>query len=82
MYHMKRATVRDLRYNFPKIERMLRAGEDIQITKRNRIIARISPERQEAPQLPDFLGRMRKVFGDKVLETSTAELLSKDRDRF
>lgn len=39
MYHMKKASVRDLRYNFPKIERALRAGQEIQITKRNRVIA-------------------------------------------
>jgi len=82
MYHMKKASIRDLRYNFKKVERLLKAGEDIEVTKRNKVIARISPARDEQPKLPDFLGRMRKIFGDKILETSTAELLSKDRDRF
>ena len=28
MHHMKRASVRDLRYNFPAVERMLRQGRD------------------------------------------------------
>src|SRR6266700_8135291 len=41
MYHMKKASVRELRYDFAKIERMLRHGEEIQITKRRRVIARL-----------------------------------------
>lgn len=82
MYHMKRATVRDLRYNFPKIEKMLRAGNDIQITKRNKVIARLSPESEKRPPMPDFLGRMREMFGDKIFEPSNAELIAEDRDRF
>lgn len=82
MYHMKKATVRDLRYNFPKIERMLRAGEEIQVTKRNKVVARINPPWDEQPEMPDFLARIRKIFGDKVFEPSTAELLAEDRDRF
>lgn len=82
MYHMKRATLRDLRYNFPKIERMLRAGNEIQITKRNKVIARLSPENEKHPEMPDFLGRMREMFGDKVFEPTNADLIAEDRDRF
>jgi antitoxin (DNA-binding transcriptional repressor) of toxin-antitoxin stability system len=40
MYHMATASVRDLRYEFKKIERLLLQGEEIQITKRRRVIAR------------------------------------------
>ncbi len=82
MYHMKKATVRDLRYNFPKIERMLRAGNEIQITKRNKVIAKLSPETDKPPEMPDFFGRMREMFGDKIFERSNAELIAEDRDRF
>ena len=38
---MRKASVRDLRYSFKKIERLLREGEEIQITKRRRVIARL-----------------------------------------
>lgn len=79
MYHMKKATVRDLRYDFRKIERALRAGEEIEITKRGKRIARLVPETQKAP-LPDFMARLREMFGDKQLEVSGAELISRDRD--
>ena len=43
MYHMKRASVRDLRYDFPKVEKMLAEGESIEITKRNQVIGTLTP---------------------------------------
>ena len=83
MYHMTKASVRDLRYDFKKIERLLLRGEEIQITKHRRVVGRLVPERAEvAKELPDFMGRLRKIYGDKVLAVSGAELISKDRDRY
>lgn len=82
MHHMKTVTVRDLRYDFPKVERMLRKGVEVQVTKRGKPIARLTPEPTERPPLPDFLGRLQEIYGDKVLEVSGAELIRQDRDRF
>jgi antitoxin (DNA-binding transcriptional repressor) of toxin-antitoxin stability system len=84
MYHMTKASVRDLRYEFKKIERLLRQGEEIQITKRRRVIARLVPESEEGAKkkMPDFRARMRAIFGDKVLAVSGADLISADRDRY
>jgi antitoxin (DNA-binding transcriptional repressor) of toxin-antitoxin stability system len=83
MYHMRKASVRDLRYDFKKIERLLLQGEEIEITKRQQVIARLIPERSaKLRRLPDFLGRLRTIYGDKVLEVSGAELVAKDRDRY
>jgi antitoxin (DNA-binding transcriptional repressor) of toxin-antitoxin stability system len=83
MYHMTKASVRDLRYAFKKIERLLLQGEEIQITKRRRVIARLVPEREGVPKaLPDFEARVRKIYGDKMLAVSGAELISSDRNRY
>ena len=83
MYHMKRASVRDLRYEFKKIERLLLQGEEIQITKRRRVIARLVPDGTEAAKkMPDFLARLRSIYGDKILAVSGADLLSSDRSRY
>ena len=76
---MKKATVRDLRYDFPKIERVLRAGEEIQITKRNRVIARLVPEGNSG-ELPDIMARLREIYGDMRLEVSGAQLISEERE--
>jgi antitoxin (DNA-binding transcriptional repressor) of toxin-antitoxin stability system len=83
MYHMTKASVRDLRYDFKKIERLLLQGEEIQITKRQRVIARLVPEGAEvAKKMPDFEARIRRIYGDKVLAVSGADLISWDRNRY
>jgi antitoxin (DNA-binding transcriptional repressor) of toxin-antitoxin stability system len=83
MYHMKKASVRDLRYEFKKIERLLLQGEVVQITKRRRVIARLTPEApQPLAEMPDFLHRLRAIYGRKVLRTSGARLMAEDRSRY
>ena len=81
MYHMKKASVRDLRYQFKKIERLLHQGEEVQITKRRRVIARLVPETTEGKQIPDFVARLRAIYGDTVLAVTGADLISADRSR-
>ncbi|MCU1241839.1 MAG: hypothetical protein JWO71_2565 [Candidatus Acidoferrum typicum] len=82
MYHMKKATIRDLRYRFSKVEDMLSDGEEIHITKRKRTVARLLPaQANSAPQRPDFLGRLKKIY-KKTLKTAGADLISLERDRF
>jgi antitoxin (DNA-binding transcriptional repressor) of toxin-antitoxin stability system len=83
MYHMKTASIRDLRYDFKKVERMLSQGNVVEITKRRKVVAHLTPVPSERPPLPDFLARLKEIYGDKVLEVSGADLISADReDRF
>jgi antitoxin (DNA-binding transcriptional repressor) of toxin-antitoxin stability system len=81
MYHMKKASVRDLRYRFAEVETLLREGEEIQITKRRRVIARLVPTPPEpSVKRPDFLGRLKEAYGRKILKFSGAALLARDRE--
>jgi antitoxin (DNA-binding transcriptional repressor) of toxin-antitoxin stability system len=83
MYHMKSVTVRDLRYDFPKVERILREGKEVQITKRKKVIAKLVPEAAaSAAPLPDFSHRLQEIYGERVLERSGAELIREDRNRY
>jgi len=83
IHHMKTATVRDLRYRFPEIEARLRDGEEIQISKRKRVIARLVPERSRPKRSwPDFMARLQQMYGKKRLKVSGAELLAQERDRY
>jgi antitoxin (DNA-binding transcriptional repressor) of toxin-antitoxin stability system len=80
---MKRATVRDLRYSFKEVEARLAEGEEIEIVKRNKVIAKLVPVVPKPPrQWPDFLGRMKRIHGDVILTPTNAELIAQDRDRF
>ena len=83
MHHMTRATVRDLRYRFSKVHDLLQEGEEIQITKRGKPIAILVPVREQGPAgRPDFLARLKAIYGEKVLEVSGAELLAEERGRY
>ena len=74
--------MRDLRYNFAAVENLLQAGEEVQITRRKRVIARLlSPAETGSLKRPDFLARLRSIYGDKRLAESGAKLLSQERGR-
>lgn len=73
---MKTATVRDLRYDFPKIEGWLAGGEEILITKHAKPIARISADvapGEALVPLPDFAARRRKTWGDRIFTQQEVE---------
>lgn len=78
---MKSATVRDLRYHFSEIEARLQKGEEIEIRKRRRVIARLLPVKPRRGAYPDFAARIQQIFGDKMVEQTGAELVAEDRDR-
>jgi antitoxin (DNA-binding transcriptional repressor) of toxin-antitoxin stability system len=83
MHHMRKATVRDLRYRFSIVEELLREGNEIQITKRKHVIARLLPPAATGPiRMPDFRARMKAIFGNKKLKFSGAKLIAQDRERF
>jgi antitoxin (DNA-binding transcriptional repressor) of toxin-antitoxin stability system len=83
MYHMTKASVRDLRYRFHEVEDLLRQGQEIQITKRRRVIATLVPAKNESRiKLPDFESRLRKIYGNRKLQVTGAELIARDRERF
>lgn len=75
--------MRDLRYHFSEIENLLQEGEEIQITKRRRVVARLMPAHPSRPPArPDYLARLKKIYGGKQLAVSGSELLARERERF
>ena len=83
LHHMRKKSVRDLRYRFAAVEDLLQSGEEIVITKRKRVIARLLPPAPARPtRRPDFLARLKKLYRGKPLKVSGAELLAAERERF
>jgi antitoxin (DNA-binding transcriptional repressor) of toxin-antitoxin stability system len=78
MHSMNIRQLRDTR----RLKAWLRAGNTVELRERDRVIARIVPEKQKtAPvQYPDFAVRRKKIFGDRVLPG--ADLLIEERGRY
>lgn len=83
MHHMKKATVRDLRYRFHEVESLLREGEEIQLTKRKRVIGRLVPAEVTQPaKRPDFLARLKKLYRKGPLKITGSKRIAEERDRY
>lgn len=77
---MEIATVRDLRTSFPKIEKILESGESVEIRKRNKVVAILTPPLgKQKIQMPDFGARMLKIFPD-MKNRGLVEALIEDRN--
>jgi antitoxin (DNA-binding transcriptional repressor) of toxin-antitoxin stability system len=72
MDHMKTATVRELRNEFPRIEAWVHEGESIHISKRGKIIATLVPAsgtaapHSHSPKV-DIMARLQETWGGRVL---------------
>jgi antitoxin (DNA-binding transcriptional repressor) of toxin-antitoxin stability system len=63
-----------------RLKAWLRAGSTVELRERDRVIARIVPEKaEEKPgEWPDFEARAREILGDRVLPNVVLE----DRGRY
>ncbi len=67
---MKTASVTDLRNNFRKVSSWIEHGETVQVLKRGRPFAQLTPlaaasTPRSAPK-PDIMARLNEVWGDRV----------------
>jgi antitoxin (DNA-binding transcriptional repressor) of toxin-antitoxin stability system len=78
---MPSVNIRQLR-DTRRLKAWLRAGKTVELRERDRLIARIVPEKQEEKpvQWPDFAARARRIFGDRVLPIF--DDLLRDRGRY
>jgi prevent-host-death family protein len=83
---MKTATVRDLRNRYTSVLRWVSAGEDVLITQRGIVIARLSPETKMKAQVVDWASSpevLRDRSGDDVLSAEqSAEILAEAGGRW
>jgi antitoxin (DNA-binding transcriptional repressor) of toxin-antitoxin stability system len=63
-----------------RLKAWLRAGNTVELRERDRVIARIVPERVEEKPVkwPDFEARAREILGDRILPNVVLE----DRGRY
>jgi antitoxin (DNA-binding transcriptional repressor) of toxin-antitoxin stability system len=76
---MPSVNMRQLR-DTKRLKTWLRAGKTVELREREKLIARIVPEREEKPaaKWPDFEARAKEILGDRVLPNVVLE----DRGRY
>jgi prevent-host-death family protein len=83
MSYMARASVsiRELQQNLKRVVSRVERGEVIEVTRRNRPVARLAPVRPSRPvsDWPDLEARTRAVFGDRVITPSGSGVVIEDR---
>jgi antitoxin (DNA-binding transcriptional repressor) of toxin-antitoxin stability system len=83
---MKTATVRDLRNHYTSVLRWISAGEDVLITQRGAVIARLSPETSQSADEVDWARSaevLRDRSGDDVMSAvQSAEILAEAAGRW
>jgi antitoxin (DNA-binding transcriptional repressor) of toxin-antitoxin stability system len=65
-----------------RLKAWLRAGSTVELRERDRVIARIVPEKQEEKPVkwPDSAARRKKIFGDRILPG--ADIVIEERGRY
>lgn len=86
-----RVPVEELGEHLDTLEAELSGGRAIELVRGGKVIAEIRSKpgaevavgraEAEVPPLPDFMGRMREIWGDKVFPEGTGvKMLREDRD--
>lgn len=66
MLYMRTATIRDVQHHLGKVLAWVEKGEEVEITRRSKIVARLVPcSSASLPPvpLPDFAARARAIWG-------------------
>jgi prevent-host-death family protein len=80
---MKTASIRELRHDFGQILEWVANGEEVSITKRRQLVARlvpVLPKKKARAKMPDITARLQKVFGRKAISAREMKrIMAKNR---
>ncbi len=79
---MKVASVADLRNRFARVSRWIEEGEKVEIRKRGKVFATLSPAkvpRKRKVEWPDLMARLRKHFPHPVKGKPLSEIIYESR---
>ena len=81
MLDMKTASVRDVQHHLSKVLAWVEKGEEVQITRRNKPVAKIVPAEAQGTRiaLPAFGTRARRIWGETPLGKSLSQTVVDDR---
>jgi prevent-host-death family protein len=68
---VKTANVRQLRHDFGSILDWVADGQQVEIVKKGKVVALLSPPKSPAKpkkiKLPDFEARRKRIFGNRIM---------------
>lgn len=74
-------TTRDLQRTLSDVLRRVQVGEEVKVTSRGRVVARLIPANDPPPDWPDFAARMAALFPNGPPPgPSLSDLVVMDRD--
>jgi antitoxin (DNA-binding transcriptional repressor) of toxin-antitoxin stability system len=77
---MKTTTIRELRHDTTTVLGWVENGDTVEVRRRRQPVALLTPvPRAVGGPRPDFLGRLREQFGERVLTTTASALLAEER---
>jgi prevent-host-death family protein len=83
MSYMWKASVsiRELQQNLKRVMARVERGEVVEVTRRNRPVARLAPVRPSRPasEWPDLEARAKAVFGDRVISPGGSDVVVEER---
>jgi len=74
---MKTASVQQVPEQWPQILRWIAAGEEVQVTEQDQVVAKLVPAKPAAT--PDFLARAKAIWGDSPTGKPLSELVMETR---
>jgi antitoxin (DNA-binding transcriptional repressor) of toxin-antitoxin stability system len=77
---MKEASIRELRHDSSRVLGWVEAGEEVRILRRGKAIALLTPLPPDVPaRRPDFLARLKSIYGNAELPITGTRLISESR---
>ena len=82
MSNMKKASIREVQHNLSQVLQWVHDGEEVEVTRHNRIVARIVPAEgsSKKPKWPDFAKRAETIWGKKPRGKPASKILIEDRE--
>jgi len=85
MYNMRKASIRQIQHHFSDVLRYIEDGEEVFITKRNKVIAKIVPQSDPESadvQYPEFTERAKKIFQNNKNISLSETIIDQRDERF
>jgi prevent-host-death family protein len=81
-YMGRTVSVRELQQNLKRVMARVERGETVDVTRRRKAVARLSPLRPTGPRepWPDLKARRRAVLGNRIVVPGGADVVIEGRD--